>query len=172
MTTQPPQNQTKTGAQAAGKRVILYIEDEENRMDSVTIRQAMDRMMPDISFLQAAHLQDAEAMLQRYESIELILLDFGQQNAARRQDIFTKIESLSKNIPVVVLAGLSDHEMIVGLINSGADNYIKKSIVTVDPEVLRDAIDIAIYHHKQSKKRLSEKDQVIGWLSGGYSVQH
>lgn len=156
-------------AQAYGTKTILHVED--NEADSYLVKRALQNNMPDATLLRAETVAGAEAILQSGKQIDLILLDLGLPDITGRIEAFSRITKHGKDIPVIVLTGFEDHEMVVGLVHDGADNFIRKSMVGSHPQMLCEAINIAFCHRQNIENHIKEKDQVIQWMCGNYSVQ-
>ncbi len=155
---------------------ILFIEDSQ--IDAHLVRKVLNKYM---SYpCSVRHVEDmaaAEDVLKEDKGIDLILLDLGLPDTAGGIDTFQRIEDIKEDIPVVILTCEHDHELAINIVGSGAEDFIRKSSVSNDPELLCDAIDFAICRHKhladlkkQKISELEEKDRVIQWITGSYSV--
>lgn len=156
---------------------ILLVEDSET--DAYAIRRAVEKHMNHPCNLKHVEtMGDAEKTLQSEdgEMIDVILLDLGLPDTSGGKDTFERIESVKSDIPVIILTSVHDHELAVGIVDSGAEDFVRKSSVSADPEVLCDAIDFAVCRHssvealkQETDKLLDEKDSVINWMSGACS---
>lgn len=160
-------------------RAILVIEDNDE--DVLLIRRSLREypgMTAGLDFVRKKTMAEAEEYFRTHKGdIELILLDLGLPDTKGGDDTFQRLEKLSPAVPVVILTGLEDHDLAIRLIGEGAENFVRKNIINERPGLLRDAIDFAISrHHTAAKtmaairKTLTEKEQVISWLTGSYSV--
>lgn len=155
---------------------ILLIEDTET--DAYTVQRVVRKHLGHPCRIQhVTCMADAENFLKEHQDIDLILLDLGLPDTTGGEDTFNRVESVKDKIPVIILTSVHDHELAVGIVDKGAEDYVRKSSISADPEVLCDAIDFAVCRHKhveeikqKADKELEEKDQVIGWMSGNYSV--
>lgn len=155
---------------------ILLVEDCET--DAYSIRRALSKHMKHPCCVRhVERMADAKTVLEAEHNIDLILLDLGLPDTEGGEDTYKGIENIADQVPVIILTSVHDYELAIGMIGKGAENYIRKASVSVDPEALCDAIDFAVCRHHnvetlrdENRKELEEKDQVIGWMTGGYSV--
>lgn len=160
---------------------ILLVEDSET--DAFIIKRILEKnLSPSCSVRHAENMAAAEAALAEEESnIDLILLDLGLPDTSGRIETYKRIENAKHNshrddIPVVILTSVNDRKLALGIVDSGAENYVKKTTVSQNPEVLCDAVEFAICRHKhlisirqQQDRELQKKQEVIEWMTGGYS---
>jgi two-component system sensor histidine kinase UhpB len=126
-----------------------------------------------------ATMGDAEKYIELHkQEIGLILLDLCLPDTKNSRDTFDHIKKYAPEIPVVVLTGMEDHDLAVALVKEGAEDYVNKSLIQDKPELLRDALEFAACRHqlvddvnKRYKQALQEKDEVISWMSGDYSIK-
>lgn len=162
---------------AENEKIILHIEDTET--DAEIVRRALKKhMQHPYELLRAKSMAEAEKILNGNDrEINLILLDLGLPDTNDRMDTFNRLGSAKKEpIPTIVLTSVNDRDLAVSMIGNGANDYVRKSRISLDPEGLCDAIDfawcrennVASLHDKQ-EKALAEKDDIIHWMGGGYS---
>lgn len=155
---------------------ILLIEDSDT--DAYMIRRLMDKGMNyACEVIHVTNMADAEAVLKSKKETDVILLDLGLPDTKGGADTFKRLSAVKEKIPVIVQTCTSDHDLAVSIIGDGAEDYVKKSSFTEDPKVLCDAIEYAVHRHKHlteikagKDKKIKEKDQIIKWITGSYSV--
>lgn len=157
--------------------IILHIEDTET--DAEIVQRALKKHMKQSYRLERAHnMAEAESILRTVDNISVILLDLGLPDTNDRMDTFQRLEKAKrKAIPTIVLTSVNDRELAVDMVGSGAGDYVRKSRVGLDPESLCDAIEFVWCREnnteqilKEKEKALADKDDVIHWMSGGYSL--
>lgn len=157
----------RTGAPLSNLR-ILHVEDSET--DAVIIQRAIKKKLPKSHITHINNMKDVETALQEDGDFDIILLDLGLPDTSDRRESFKRVEKLKKNIPVIILTSVNDHDLALGFVGEGAENYIKKSVVCETPETLQEAIEFAVCHYRHKKSELAQKDQMLHWVTGGYSV--
>ncbi len=155
---------------------ILLIEDSET--DAYAVRRVLgSHMTHPCCVIHADSMASAESILkeEKYD-IDLILLDLGLPDTTDRHDTFARMGNVKEKIPVIILTSLQDHEFALTTLNKGAEDYVVKSAIVSNPEVICDAIDFAVCRHKhiesiqeETDHELEEKDMVIKWMSGDYN---
>lgn len=160
---------------------ILLVEDSET--DAYVIKRILEKnLSPSCEVRHAENMAEAESILTEEKSrIDLILLDLGLPDTSGRIETYRRLENAKHksqldDIPVVILTSVSDRQLALGIVDSGAENYVKKAAVSQNPEILRDAVEFAICRHKhmmnirrEQDRELQKKQEVIEWMTGGYS---
>jgi DNA-binding NtrC family response regulator len=160
------------------EQILLLVEDSME--DAYLIRRKLNEHLN--SPFQLVHyvtMGEAEQYLVREkQNIALVLLDLGLPDTAGGKDTFRHIESHAPDVPVVVLTGTKDHSLALSLVGEGAADFVNKNLLYDKPELLRDAVEFAICRQKvrselnrKAQETLQEKDMVISWMTGGYSMQ-
>lgn len=159
------------------RHIILMVEDSDD--DALIIRKKLEEHVRE-PFSLARHETLREACLfidEQRDEIRLVLLDLGLPDTDGMEDTFARMREHCAGIPVVVLTGADDHDLAVKLVGGGAENFINKDMVIDRPELLRDAVDFAVSRHnlmaeeqKKNSEKLAEKDMVISWMAGDYSL--
>ena len=147
---------------------ILHVEDSET--DAIIIQRAIKKSMPKCEITHINNMKDVEGKLREDDQFDIILLDLGLPDTSDRKESFKRVEKLRKNIPVIILTSVNDHDLALGFVGKGAENYIKKSVVCETPETLQQAIEFAVCHYRHQKTQLAQKDQMLHWVTGGYSI--
>jgi DNA-binding NtrC family response regulator len=158
---------------------ILLVEDTPE--DAFLIRRTIDKNLP--GRFQLSHkttMSDAEAYIEGHkDDISLILLDLGLPDTKGGHDTFDHMKQYAPDIPVVVLTGMEDHELALALVREGAEDFVNKGLIQEKPELLRDALEFAACRHqlmgdtaRKHQEHIEEKDQVISWMRGDYSVKN
>ena len=159
---------------------VLVVEDSDT--DAYALTRTLG-LMADRSFHVSRRktMADALAFLEEHrngsEHTDLIFLDLGLPDTAGRDDTFRKIEKVAREIPVVVLTSVKEHNLALDIVGGGAEDYIVKGEMAENPAAMQRTIDFAIRRRgavkgicDQVQEEARQKDQVISWLSGGYSA--
>lgn len=157
---------------------ILLIEDSET--DAYIIRRVLSsHMRHPCCVIHADSMATAKAIIEKsdnVDSIDLILLDLGLPDTENNNDTFDRMKEIKEKIPVIILTNLQDHEFALSTMNAGAEDYVVKSSISKNPDVICDAIDFAVCRHRrieelqeEANHDLEEKDMVIRWMSGDYN---
>lgn len=155
---------------------ILLIEDTDT--DAEIVRRALRHIAgKTFNIRRAKTMGQAETLLYNDIDIDIILLDLGLPDTAGNMDSFQRLECTKKSaIPTVVLTSVNDREMAIDMVNEGAEDYVRKSRLSHNPETLYDAIEFALRRHQnvlllqeKKEKTIAEKEQVIHYMGGGYS---
>lgn len=127
----------------------------------------------------AENMSTALEALRSGERYDLVLLDLGLPDTSDAQDSFNRVYGSYQDVPIIILTSKADHELAVGLVDEGAADYVKKDKISSDPERICDAIDFAICRHKhtveekqQTERAVKEKEAMMEWVRGGYSVSN
>lgn len=159
------------------KHVILMVEDSDD--DAMIIARRLEEQMGGpVSLARQSTLRDACVFIEeRKDDIRLVLLDLGLPDTPGMEETFRRVQEYCAEIPIVVLTGTDDHDLAVRIVGSGAQNFINKDHIIDHPQLLRDVVDFAISAHqravemqKKASEQIAEKDMVINWMAGGYSV--
>jgi DNA-binding NtrC family response regulator len=156
---------------------LLLVED--STVDAYMIQKVLQKNMPyqcDITHVDS--IKTAEHLLEDASDVSLILLDLGLPDTQGGKDTLERINLAQENIPVIILTSKHDHDLAVSLVDKGAEDYVKKEKIASDPERICDAIDFAVCRHKntskvkqQRDKAVKEKEYIMTWVAGGYSVK-
>jgi len=135
-----------------------------------------------------------------YPHFDIILLDLTLVNNSESKSFFSEIQKAAGDTPVIVFTREQDRELALFTVGAGASVISNPEKFKLETDRLRDLIEHSWIRHKSSKAkvqghetalkaetargdknleeerkkgadRLKEKDQVISWLSGGYSVE-
>ncbi len=157
---------------------ILLVEDSPD--DAFLVCRTIDKHFP--GRFQVSHkatMADAEAYIKDHkDDINLILLDLGLPDTKNGRDTFDHMKEYAPEIPIVILTGLEDHDLALSLVREGAEDFVNKGLMHDKPELLRDVLEFATCRHqlvgdthKKHQQSIKEKDEVISWMSGDYSVK-
>lgn len=158
------------------KRKILIVEDSDD--DAILVNKVLEDYLGDKFFFYrlttAAAIPDF--LKSNKDEVGLILLDLGLPDAQGEQ-AFDAVRSHCIDIPVIILTGMEDHDLAVRLVSEGAEDFLNKEMLSLKPELIRNAVDFAFTRHeaiaqasKQAAMNLAEKDMIIGWMGGEYSM--
>ena len=157
---------------------ILLVEDSVD--DAFLVCRTIDKHLPGrFKVNHKMNMADAESHIkERKNSVSLILLDLGLPDTKNGRDSFDRMKSYASEIPIVVLTGLEDHDLALALIREGAEDFVNKGLMREKPELLRDVLEFATCRHqllgdtnKKNEQKVKDKDDVISWMSGGYSIK-
>lgn len=160
------------------RHTILMVEDSED--DATLIRRRLDEQLGGhFNLARCKTMTDAKKFIEENkDDIRLVLLDLGLPDTNGGEDTFGNIRKYCAETPVVILTTVEDHDLAVSLVRNGAQNFVNKSLLIEKPELLRDAVDFAVSRQKvidemseKAMAALAEKESVISWMSGGYTVQ-
>ncbi len=129
----------------------------------------------------------------------IIILDLGLTDIMSPKDIYEKIGESARNIPIIVMtgAGDEDHDLATFVMEAGASDHMIRG----EFSRLSDAIEFALIRHKittetsarnrhdqdnikedhiiasrkaksKSDNKIQEKNDIISWITGGYSVEN
>ncbi len=157
---------------------ILLVEDSAE--DAFLVQRTIDKSLPGrFSLSHKTTMADADTYIKGHkDDISLILLDLGLPDTKDGRDTFSHIKKYAPDIPVVVLTGLEDHDLALALVREGAEDFVNKGLIHDRPELLRDVLEFASCRHqvmgdtaRKHQEHMKEKDEVISWMSGDYSVK-
>ena len=123
---------------------VLYLED--NALDAGLVRQELKKRAPDIQLDVIGTLSEALARIERFHEIygtsqESLAIERASEDASARYDLIladlnlpdgsgetllARVRSRRLPLPVVVLTGSSNEEVLVALLRAGADDYVIK----------------------------------------------
>lgn len=157
---------------------ILLVEDSTD--DAFLVSKTIDKHLP--GRFQISHrmtMAEAETYIDVHkDNINLILLDLGLPDTKNGRDTFEHMKKYAPEIPVVILTGLEDHDLALALVREGAEDFVNKGLIHDKPEILRDALEFAACRHqlmgdthRKHRDSMKEKDEVISWMSGDYSIK-
>ncbi len=95
---------------------------------------------------------EAMIFLQKNE-VDVILLDFC---AVEGEGVFRRIQTVSKDTPVIIFTGKNDHGLAMLVMRSGAEDCITREQFKMNPESLRDVIEFAIARREFDISSLQE----------------
>ena len=158
-------------------KIVLLVEDNPDDVD-LAVKTIKRYFGPAQNIMHCKTMAETESFVsQRKEEITAVLLDLGLPDTANPGETFTRIRKFSQDVPVVIMTGSQDHALALRLVEEGADDFINKGQLLTSPELLRNAIEFAIRRHellkeseKKAKTAISEKEQIIAWMGGGYSI--
>lgn len=156
---------------------ILLVED--SKIQAFTLQKVLEKHMSDAHIVtHVDNMADALKLLRTEKTFDLILLDLGLPDTDGGKDTFHRIHDACKDIPIIIVTSKSNHDLSVGLVDEGAEDYVRKEKIVSDPERICDAIDFSICRHKhlvedkqEKEAAIKEKDAMMEWMNGGYSVR-
>jgi DNA-binding NtrC family response regulator len=157
---------------------ILLVEDSAD--DAFLVRRTIDNHLPGRFLVNhKMTMADAEAYMKNNKGrISLVLLDLGLPDTRDGRDTFNRMKNYAPEIPIVILTGTEDHELALSLIREGAEDFMNKGHMREKPEMLRDMLDFAACRHqlmgdmaKKHEESIKDKEEIISWMNGGYSIR-
>ncbi|MCB1556729.1 MAG: hypothetical protein KDJ15_05385 [Alphaproteobacteria bacterium] len=108
--------------------------------------------------------------------VDLAFVDVSPYNARESEDAVLALSEAAPDVPLLAI-GPDDHKRALRLIDIGAQDYLYKEKICANHCLLRDAVEFALKRQKlftrvveRAQNDLEEKNQVISWMAGGYSV--
>lgn len=151
---------------------ILLVED--SKADAHDVRRVLDRYMTHPCNVRHVEcMADAEAVLREAEIIDVILLDLDLPDTVNPKETFKKIGLIRNGIPIIVLTSIEDSDLAMLIVDGGAEDYLRKSLISDKPELLCDAIDFAVCRRRKlassSPPPQDEDNKIVHWISGTFS---
>ncbi len=106
--------------------------------------------------------------------IDLMFLDLGLPDSRDWHQTYEAVSPYTDHIPVIVMTSSKNPEIIEELLKHGFEDYILKGSKKQDSDSLKETINFALLRHQvvdQLATTIEEKNQCVGWLTGGYSVK-
>lgn len=135
---------------------ILYIED--NVVDIDLTQRAISQAFPEGVLHNARTIAEAEKMLQSESDYDLLLLDLHLPDG-NGMELLTKIRQKNLPIAIIILTGISDEEIAITALKTGADDYLAKTRDYL--KKLPEAINFAIENFKKTNKNKSKIINVL-----------
>ncbi|HNQ92079.1 MAG TPA: response regulator [Alphaproteobacteria bacterium] len=139
------------------KKIVL-IEDSET--DSFLIKRVIREHPCDQSYsiVSLQCMGDARAYLTQnnHDDIEVILLDLNLPDTIDGLDTYEQIRAMVPETPVVALTSSDNRELAMNLLNKGIEDFVCKTHILDNPDLLCRAIDFAICRHSQSQAAISK----------------
>lgn len=162
----------------SNKIQILLIDDCETDIHEIK-KQLDETMVEKFSLLHLRDLPESVDILQNDEiHIDIILLDLSLTNPQTPKEIFTTIEEVVNNIPIIVITGKEEHELALFVINGGAADNMSRGDFATTYGKLRDAISFSLARCtilKDARKRgddaMDLKNQLLDYVRGDYSKE-
>ncbi len=135
---------------------ILYLED--NAIDIDLTQRAISQAFPECILHNARTIAEAEKMIQCESDYDLLLLDLNLPDG-NGIDVLTNIRQKNIPIAIIILTGISDEEIAITALKTGADDYLAKT--TDYLKKLPEAIKFAIKNFKKTNKNKSKIINVL-----------
>jgi signal transduction histidine kinase len=150
---------------------LLLVED--NPGDEFFVKTLLGKSsLARFELISVAYLEEAKKYLQKGTLPHVILLDLHLPDSAG-EETFHSIQAVAPQTPTIILTGLSEGEIAVGLLEQGAFAFLRKDEIT--ESVLFNAIYSCLKRHeKENELRLlkeeaernnQEKSRFLGFLS-------
>lgn len=147
-----------TGNVPSITKKIILIEDSDT--DSFLIKRVI-RDYPCAQSYKIVSLEcmmDAKAYLSEGNTsdIEVILLDLHLPDTVDGVDTYEQLRAVAPRVPVVALTSINNHDLAMKLLNKGIEDFVCKTHILENPDLLCRAIDFAICRHGQSRAAISK----------------
>jgi DNA-binding response OmpR family regulator len=132
---------------------ILVVED--NLQDYIIFKEILGQIRD--FFIYVEHAQDLESAmnLAKAQRFDIVFLDLFLPDSFG-QETFTRFQAEDREVPVVILSGLSDKNIALEIVKLGAQDYIVKG--EFDSNLLEKSIVYSIERKKyQDRLRISEQ---------------
>lgn len=96
-------------------------------MVTEALAEYLSRLDPGIEVLQATTLDETVTIMTETSKVDLVLLDFSMPGM-NGLDGLTEIRDRFENIPVVMISGVADHQVIADALGRGAAGFIPKDL--------------------------------------------
>lgn len=156
---------------------ILLVEDSE--IDVRITERALSNHFPHLfELVRVGTIEDAYRILEeKIFQIDVVLLDLGLPDAAYPGESYHRLSVFRDDIPFIVLTSVEDQGLAETILGIGAQDYVYKNSISVQPSYLTHAIEFALIRHKKfsgKKQRLmhdlGDVDETLSMVTGGYSV--
>src|SRR5690349_3456898 len=117
---------------------LLLVED--NQGDADLLRELLSEVALHIRLTHVQRLKDALRMLTLL-SFDVILLDLSLPDAQGFTPI-QRVHHIAPHLPIVVLTGISDEQLVMQAVQSGAQDYLVKG--HIDGAIVAHALQYAI----------------------------
>src|ERR1035437_9736125 len=151
---------------------ILLIEDSDS--DAFMIQKAINEHHKTSKCQRVNTFAKGEETIVK-GGIDLVFLDLGLPDTESSWDTCEQMKKWFDKVPVVIMTGLQDHDLARLMVHDGVADFVSKDAIVQDPSHIKAVIDFAVERHAVSKKpRESNRDKeaVLGYFMGGYSVDN
>ncbi|MCB9987724.1 MAG: response regulator transcription factor [Rhodospirillales bacterium] len=126
------------------------------------------RKPEEVSTYLACHRQD----------VDIVLMDVSPFKQQDGEAMHREFEEIAPDLPMIVI-GPHNYDMALSYVAGGAEDYISFVHMAQSSQLLRNKIEFALKRHRilsnairKARHDLAEKQQIISWLSGSYSVEN
>ncbi len=143
------------GAETAKPMNILIVEDDKGDL-KVLHKLLVDSSLP-IGNIKTADRLAAALEILGQNNFDVMFLDLGLPDSQGIESIGL-VNAKFPNVPIIVLSGLDDAEIVVKAVHQGVEDYLVKG--NVDENLIARTVRYAI-EHKDTKQVLAEKQKNI-----------
>lgn len=182
-------------ASASGIKILLISPYEA---DTIHIRTRLERSTNFRYFLwSCTTLDEAFFYLNRKLRVDIIILDLGIENIYSAPVIYGHVRKFARDTPIIVLTGENeeDHKNATAAMEAGASDHLVRGefsglLDAIECGLIRQDVAIKISEirdrqqedsnalhrmevqaiRKDNKEQIRQKNQVITWMTGGYSA--
>ncbi|MAI08604.1 MAG: hypothetical protein CMF61_06565 [Magnetococcales bacterium] len=123
---------------------ILLIDDCETDINEIKV-ELNNTMQAKFELLHFKELTGSLDILRDNKiQVDVVLLDLGLVDKHTPQEIFTAVEKVVDNIPIIVITGKDEHELALFVINRGASDNMSRGDFANTYGKLRDAISFSL----------------------------
>ena len=145
-------------------KILLF---EDNPADVYLLKETLKKdKLPPMDIICVKKLSEGIKYLEQ-QTFDVILLDLHLPDSSGL-DTFKQVQSKVKNIPIIILSGLSDEKIALASVREGAQDYLVKG--EIDGNLLRRSIRYAIERMKikaELKKSQNQTNLLIEKNSDG-----
>ena len=158
---------------------ILLVEDTDT--DAFVVTRILEQFLSQgCHITRVGTLEEAERTLATHgSSYDVILLDLGLPDSSSPEDTYHRVKHYMAKMPVIVLTCLDDHNLAVDSLGLGAQDYLCKNDIVLQPSKFCNAIEFSVLRHRDHaksmaslEKEIEEKSELLYLMAGGYSAGH
>ncbi len=127
---------------------VLLVEDSP--ADALLVEVALEETVPPVSLVHATRLNEAIEALAKQE-FDIVFLDLGLPDSQGLGSL-ERIHAVAPQVPIIALTGLSDEEIAIDALQSGASDYLIKG--QAGSALLERSMRYAIERKKTENQRI------------------
>ncbi len=156
---------------------VLVVEDSD--IDFYLVERILAHKMPwPCNVVRADTVEQAEGILNDdHQRIDIVLLDLGLPDSTGPKDTYTQLSRFKDQCPIVILTSIEDHFMALEMLGIGAQDYVCKNLIVMQPELLVRVMEFSIGRQRslqsirmEMEKELAQKSELLNLMSGSYSA--
>ncbi|HOO50870.1 MAG TPA: response regulator [Alphaproteobacteria bacterium] len=143
-------------------RKIVLIEDSET--DSFVIKRVIreNPCAKSYKILSFDSMSQAREYLSLHaEEVDAILLDLHLPDTVDAYDTYAQVRDFAPDTPIVALTSCNNYGLAMDLVRDGVGDYVSKSHILKNPDLLCRAIDFALCRHVQNRAVLGPLNEEL-----------